>query len=57
MKISELIKELEYAQKYCGDIPVVITQDTWDSYFDLEPNQFKAVIHNDKACLSITGEY
>lgn len=56
MTISELIKELEAAKKYCGDIRVVDTQDTWNDYFDFYPEAFKVVIDNNEPCLSLRGE-
>lgn len=62
MKISELIKELEAAKKYVGDIEVVYTQDTYNIYFNLHSDDIKVVEaskiteNSDRIFLSLTGD-
>ena len=62
MKISELIKELEAAKKYVGDIEVVYTQDTYNIYFNLHSDDIKVVEaskiteNNDRLLLSLNGD-
>lgn len=58
MKISELIHELEAAQKYIGDIEVVYSQDTYNGYFPLTHDYIKAVYDKDSngICLTLNGE-
>lgn len=55
--MSELIKELETAKRYVGDIPVTFFDNEYDEHLDLEPQFIDVVVHNDKVCLSLNGKY
>lgn len=57
MTISELIKELETVKKTVKDMPVTFFDNEYGAHIDLEPQFIDVVVHNDKVCLSLNGQY
>jgi len=54
LSISELINELESAQKYLGDVPIVISED--DCYYSqVDDKKIEAVTINGNICLCLNN--